>query len=88
MRDTRSTGYLSTLILSTCLLCAIETVQDPEAAGISGNISQDTGKQRESSGYPDKPVIHPAHEGNIAGDTFEGEVTGEYDDGTFTGIRN
>jgi len=26
--------------------------------------------------------------GNIDGDTIEGEVTSEYDDGTFTGVRN
>ena len=54
-----------------------------EAADLENVVSEGSDA---SFGCPD--LLGFAFTGNIEGDTFEGDVTSDYGDGTFTGERN
>ena len=54
-----------------------------EAADLENVVSEGSDA---SFGCPD--LLGFAFTGNIDGDTFEGDVTSDYGDGTFTGVRD
>lgn len=72
-----------TVVVNPDLTGTAETEWSGETADLENVVSEGSAA---SFSCPD--LYGLAFEGRIAGDTIEGDVAGEFADGTFTGVRN
>ena len=71
------------VVVNPDLTGTAESEWSDEAAALENVVSEGS-----AASFSCPNLYGLAFKGSIAGDTIEGEITTEYDDGTFTGVRN